>query len=198
MAVALSLVGWDAQGLVLAVVRLAPSELDRAVLPSPRNAILARGTVAGIVSNAILTDSSILAGTLLTLIDVNSTFHTCERDSETGSHCGISLRDWDSLPEPARHSPTQLSPGSSCQQRAKHSLQSVLLPMQEQENQTSVSSQVLFIELWPVSPHPPNNCCPVPSSDPTGSQHTEGMEGAKQLGQGIYAFFLNRFAMLKG
>lgn len=87
MAVALSLVGGDAQGLILAVMRLAPSELDRAVLPSPYNAILARGTVAGIVSNAILTDSSILAGTLLTLIDVNSTFHTCERDLETGSHC---------------------------------------------------------------------------------------------------------------
>lgn len=86
---ALSLVGWDAQGLVLAVVRLAPSELNRAVLPSPRSAILARDTVAGIVSNAILTDSSILAGTLLTLIDVNSTFHTCKRDLEMGSHCRI-------------------------------------------------------------------------------------------------------------
>lgn len=89
---ALSLVGWDAQGLILAVMRLAPSELDRAVLPSPYNAILARDTVAGIVSNAILTDSSILAGTLLTLIDVNSTFHTCERDLETESHCrGLQL-----------------------------------------------------------------------------------------------------------
>lgn len=95
---ALSLVSRDTQGLILAVMCLAPSELDRAVLPSPYNAILARGTVAGIVSNAILTDSSILAGTLLTLIDVNSTFHTCERDLEMGSHCrGLQFPS----PEPA-------------------------------------------------------------------------------------------------
>lgn len=98
VAVALSLVSRDTQGLILAVMCLAPSELDRAVLPSPYNAILARGTVAGIVSNAILTDSSILAGTLLTLIDVNSTFHTCERDLEMGSHCrGLQFPS----PEPA-------------------------------------------------------------------------------------------------
>lgn len=62
--------------------------------------------------------------------------------------------------------------------------------MQEQENQNSVSSQELFIELWPVNPNPPTSCCPVPSSNPTGSQCAEGMEGPKQHRQGIYAFSL--------
>lgn len=144
VAVALSLVRRDAQGLVLAVVGLAPSELDRAVLPSPRGAILARDTVAGIVSNAILTDSSILAGTLLTLIDVNSTFHTCKRDSEMGSHCGTGTPS-QSLPGTALPSSLQ---GPTLTQR-------VLLMVQEQENQTPVSSQVLLTELWPARPIPP-------------------------------------------
>lgn len=185
VAVALSLVGWDAQGLVLAVVSLAPSELDRAVLPSPHGAILARDTVAGIVSNAILTDSSILAGTLLTLIDVNSTFHTCKRDLEMGSHRGTGT--------PSQSLPGTPSPGLSRQQlpaRSPTLPQRVLLMKQEQENKTSVSSQVLFIELWPVSPNPPSNCCPVPSSNRTGSQCAEGIQGPKQHRQGFYVFVL--------
>lgn len=187
VAVALSLVGWDAQGLVLAVVSLAPSELDRAVLPSPRNAILARGTVAGIVSNAILTDSSILAGTLLTLIDVNSTFHTCERDLEMASHLGQG--------HPPRACQAQPCPVLSREQlpaRSPTLTHRVLLMMQEQENQTSVSSQVLFIYralvCQPKSPHqllswPQLNVWKVR----TKTAQTKNL-----------CFFLSRFGMLKG
>lgn len=183
VAVALSSVGWDAQGLVLAVVLLAPSELDRAVLPSPRDAILARGTVAGIVSNAILTDSSVLAGFLLTLIDVNSTFHTCRRDLEMGSHPGTALPALPREQLPAR-SPTLT--------------QSILLMMQESENQISVSSQVLFTELWPVSPNHPLQLLSCPKLKPHRQSMCRRHGRIKTTQKKNLCIFLIRFGMLKG
>lgn len=185
VAVALSLVGWDAQGLVLAVVCLAPSELDRAVLPSPHNAILTRGTVAGIVSNAILTDSSILAGTLLTLIDVNSTFHTCERDLEMGSHRGTGTPSQSllgtALPSSLQGAAASRSPTltqRSCNDARARKPNFCVLP----------GAIYRALGCQPKSPHQLLSC--PPSSNPTGSQHEEGMEGPKQHRQGIHAFFL--------
>lgn len=76
VAVGLRLVGGDAQGLVLATVVLAPSQLHRAVLPTPGNAVWTKDAMADVVSDAIFAGSSVLAGVVFALVNVSGTLHT--------------------------------------------------------------------------------------------------------------------------
>lgn len=192
VAVALSLVGWDAQGLVLAIVSLAPSELDRAVLPSPGGAILARDTVAGIVSNAILTDSSILAGTLLTLIDVNSTFHTCKRDLEIGSHRGTGTPS-QSLPGTALPSSLQ---GAVASKEPHIPSEGPADDARARKPNFCVLPGVIYRALacQPKSPHQLLSC---PKLKPHRQSMCRRYSRTKTAQTKKLCFCLNRFGMLK-